>query len=257
MQNHDMSDELRIAIKAAKRGASYARTFFGKEMAVGKKDDNTVFTQVDKHTEELIKKTIASKFPNAKFVGEETGGIPTEGKFWTIDPIDGTRHFIRNTPLWSVLISLIVDGKPVIGVSNAPCLNEIIYAEKGKGAFLNDKKIVVSNVSGVEDSLLMFGGLRFFKEKMSALLRIAEVCASTRSLVSPFEYHLLASGRCEIVLDAYGKIWDIAPFKIIIEEAGGMVTNWDGKPWTIKDKGCIATNRFVHSKVMEIIKHSS
>lgn len=248
-----MSNELRVAIDAAKEGAEYALKFFSKELIVDKKEDNTVFTHVDKVTEELIKKIIKSKFPNAKFVGEETGGISSKGTFWTIDPIDGTRYFIKNTPLWAVLISLVVDGKPVIGVSNTPCLNEIIYAEKGKGAFLNGKKVAVSNISKIKDSLLMFGSLRFFKEKVPVLLRVVEACASARSLVSAYEFHLLASGRCEIVLDVYGKIWDIAPFKIIIEEVGGKVTNWNGNPWTINDRGCVMTNAILHNKVMEII----
>lgn len=156
-----------------------------------------------------------------------------------------------------MLISLIVAGKPVIGVSNTPCLNEIAYAEKGKGAFLNDKKVTVSSASEIRDSLLMFGSLRFFKEKVSALLRVVEACGSARSLTSPYEFHLLASGRCEIVLDAYGKIWDIAPFKIIVEEAGGKVTNWNGDPWTINDKGCVMTNGILHNKVMEIINKTA
>lgn len=251
-----MSTELKVAIEAAKKGAEYAIRFYGKELRIDKKEDNTVFTRVDKKTEEVIKKTITNKFPNAKFVGEETGGIPNKGTFWTIDPIDGTRHFIRNTPLWAVLISLIVDGKPVIGVSNAPCLNEITYAEKGKGAFLNNKKVKVSSVAEIKNSLLMFESLRFFEEKIPALLRVVEACASARSLVSPYEFHLLASGRCEIVLDAYGKIWDIAPFKILIEEAGGKVTNWNGDPWTINDRGCVMTNGILHDKVIKIIKDS-
>lgn len=98
----------------------------------------------------------------------------------------------------------------------------------------------------------MFGSLRFFKEKIPALLRVVEACASTRSLVSPYEFHLLASGRCEIILDPYGKIWDIAPFKIIVDEAGGEMTNWKGKPWTMNDKGCIVTNKILHGEVMRL-----
>lgn len=90
-----MSDELKAAIKAAKKGAEYALKFFGKEIKIYKKTDSSVFTHVDKTTEEIIKNTILSEFPNAKFVGEETGGIPGKGTFWTIDPIDGTRYFIR------------------------------------------------------------------------------------------------------------------------------------------------------------------
>ena len=253
LDTNSMSNELKVAIEAAKKGAKYALTFYGKELTVDKKDDNTVFTKVDKETEEVIKKTILNKFPDAKFVGEETGGIPNKGAFWTIDPIDATRHFIRNIPLWSVLVSLIADGRPIIGVSDAPCLNEVVYAEKGKGAFLNDKKITVSNIAKIKDSLLIVGALRFFKDKMPATLRLIEACASIRSYVSPYDFHLLASGRSEITLDVYGKIWDIAPFKVIVEEAGGRVTNWEGKPWAIDDRGCIATNGILHEEVIKIL----
>lgn len=247
-----MSEELKVAIEAAKKGAEYALKFFGKNIKIYKKTDRSIFTHVDKDTEEIIKNSILNEFPNSKFVGEETGGTPTKGKFWTIDPIDGTRHFIRNTPLWSVLISLIVNGEPIIGVSNAPCLNETVYAEKGEGAFLNGKKISVSNISNLKDAIFMFGSLRFFKDK-AIILKVADACASTRSFVSPYEFHLLASGRCEIILDVYGKIWDIAPFRVIIEEAGGKVTNWRGEPWTINDRGCIATNGILHDKVIKIL----
>lgn len=252
-----MSNELKVAIEATKKGAEYAIRFFGKNLTVGKKSDNTVFTQVDKDTESLIKNIIKNEYPDAKFVGEETGGIPNKGTFWTIDPIDGTRYFTRKTPLWATLISLITDGKPVIGVSNIPCLNELIFAEKGKGTFINNKKVTASTISTLKDSILMFGSLRFFKEKIFPTLRLVEACASARSLVSPYEFHLLASGRCEIILDVYGKIWDIAPFKVIIEEAGGKVANWNGNPWTIDDKGCIATNSILHDKVMDIINKTS
>lgn len=177
-----MSDELKIALKAAQKGAEYALKFFGKEIKIYKKNDSSVFTHVDKATEEIIKNTILSEFPNAKFVGEEKGGIPGKGTFWTIDPIDGTRYLIRDTPLWSVLISLVVDQKPAIGVSNVACLDEIIYAEKGKGTFLNGRKITVSKISVLKDSMLMLGSLRFFKEKMPISLKLGESCASIRSL---------------------------------------------------------------------------
>jgi histidinol-phosphatase len=252
-----MSDELKVTIEAAKRGANYANTFFGKEILFSKKSDNTIFTKVDEATEKIIKNTILIKFPDAKFVGEETGGVPNNGKFWTIDPIDGTRYFARDIPLWSTLISLVVNGKPVIGVSNAPALKELIYAEKGNGTFLNEKKVVVSNISEINNSLLMLGSLRFFKEKITIPLKLMNATDSTRSIVSPYALHLLSSGRCEIFFDIYGKIWDISPFKVIVEEAGGKMTNWKGKDWTINDRGCVATNRLLHNKVIEIINNSA
>jgi histidinol-phosphatase len=252
-----MSDELRVAIEAARKAANYALKYYGKQIEFTKKKDSTVLTQVDKDVEEIIKSIIKKKFPDAKFVGEETGGIKNNENFWTIDPIDGTRHFIKSTPFWSVLISLIINGQPAVGVSYTPCLNETVYAEKEKGAYINNKKISVSKIDKLSNSMLMLGSLRFFKNKMHIALKLIDQCASTRSIVSPYQYHLLASGRCEIALDVNGKIWDLAPFKIIVEEAGGKFTNWQGKPWAIDDAGCIATNGLVHDEVMSIISKAS
>lgn len=248
-----MSDELKLAIEVAKAGAKYAFTFFGKNQRVEKKSDNTVVTKIDRQTEQIIKEKIREKLPNAKFVGEEGGGTPTKkGAFWTIDPIDGTRHFTRGTPLWSVLLALVINGKPEIGVSYTPCLNELLCGQRRKGAFLNDKKIHVSDTSSIKDALLMFESIRFFKDK-SPLLKLIDACASSRSLVSPYEYHLLASGRCEIVLDAYGKIWDLAPFKVIVEEAGGKITKFNGDEWDMEGSGAIMTNGILHEEVIKIL----
>ena len=246
-----MSDELKVAIEAAKAGAEYALKFFGKNLDIQKKIDKTVVTKVDREVEETIKKVILKSFPNSEFVGEETGEIVKSDTFWSIDPIDGTRHYLRNTPLWAVLISLIKGGEPVVGVSYVPGQNEFMFAEKGHGAFLNDNKIRVSNVSNIDDAILMIGSLRFFDNK-TPLLRLIDSTASSRSLVSPYEFHLLASGRAEIVIDNYGKIWDIAPFKVIVEEAGGKVSNSQGEEWRISDTGCIATNGLVCDEVLRI-----
>jgi len=248
-----MSNELRVAIKAARAGAKYTLKFFGKNQQVEKKKDNTVVTEIDKQSERIIKEKIRENFPDARFVGEETGGIPTaKGSFWTIDPIDGTRHFTRNTPLWSILIALITNGKPQIGVSYMPCLDELLYAQKGKGTFINNEKVHVSNASRMSNSLFMFGSIRFFKDRDS-LLKLIDACASSRSFVSPYEYHLLASGRCEIVVDAYGKIWDFAPFKVIIEEAGGRITRFDGEEWSLEGIGAVMTNGILHDEVIKIL----
>jgi histidinol-phosphatase len=245
-----MSEELKTAIDAAKKGAEYALQFYNDELVVEKKEDKTVVTRVDQETEELIKKIVLKKFPSANFVGEETGGS-RESLYWCIDPIDGTRHFLRNTPLWAVLISLIKDGKPVLGVSYVPGMRELLYAEKGQGAFLNGEKVRVSKISELSDSIVLFGSMRFFKDK-EILVRFINSSASARSLVSPYEFHLLASGRAEIVIDGYGKTWDIAPFDVIIEEAGGKVTDSFGQPWSVDNPGCVATNGLIHKEVIKI-----
>jgi len=248
-----MSNELKVAIDAARKGSAHALNFYGKELKFVIKDDNTLLTKADKEVEEVIKNLILARFPNANFVGEETGGTTGSGKFWVVDPIDGTRHFVKNTPLWATLISLFKDYRPVAGVSNMPCLNEILIAERGMGAFLNNKKIFVSKVSHLNNALLMYGSLRFFKERKEGLINLSDSCASSRSLVSPYQFHLLASGRCDIVVDAYDKMWDLGPFVVAIEEAGGKVTSLDGNEWNYNDIGCVATNGILHDQALRII----
>ena len=246
-----MSKELEVAIQAVMEGAKYALSKFNNKLVVHKKADQTVVTKVDSEVEEIIKSIISKAFPNAYFVGEETGGEINSQEFWTIDPIDGTRHFLRHTPMWAVLISLVRNGEPVLGVSYVPGMNEVMYAEKGSGAFLNDERIEVSQIDKISEAILLLGSMRFFEDKLP-LTRLIESCASTRSYVSPYEYHLLASGRAEIVIDGYGKIWDIAPFKVILEEAGGKITDSEGKPWNTLTKGGISTNGRLHEGVVNI-----
>lgn len=251
-----MSTELKVAIEAAKKGAEYAMTFFGKEMVVGKKGDNTVVTKVDKETEELIKKTILNKFPDANFVAEESGGNKKEKEFWIIDPIDGTRSFTRGIPTWCVLIAYYKNNKITSGLCYFPIFNWLAYAELNKGVYFNGKRVQVSKVKNLENSTIACGSLKFFKND-KLLTKLIEVSAALRAPDFAFASLFLAKGGFDILVDRYGMIWDIAPFKIIIEEAGGKVTNWNGNPWTITDRGCIATNGILHNKVMEIIEKTA
>lgn len=248
-----MSNELRVAIGAAKKGAEYAMRFFGTELKVSKKDDNSVFTDVDKDTEKIIKKTIIDKFPNAKFVAEESGGNRKEKEFWIIDPIDGTRSFTRGIPTWCVLIAYYKNGQITLGVCYFPIFKWLVYAELNKGAFFNGEKVKVSKIKNLEDATITCGTLKYFKNE-TLLIRLIDASAALRAPDHAFSCLFLAKGCFDVLVDTYGMIWDIAPFKVIIEEAGGKVTNWKGEPWTIADRGCIATNGILHHQVMKIIE---
>lgn len=248
-----MSDELRVAIEAAKIGAGRALKYFGKKPHINIKSDNSPVTIADKETEKAIKNHILKSFPKANFVGEESGGDLYKDEYWIIDPIDGTKNFIRELPLWGILIAHCKNGAITLGVSNIPLLNELIYAEKGKGAFLNDKKIKVSSVSSLKNAFLSYGNLRNLNAK--SLTELDSMCLSGRGIGDAYSYHLVASGRIEIMVENKIQLWDVASFKVIVEEAGGKLSTYGGKEWTVLDRSSVATNGILHEEVIKILNN--
>ncbi|MBI4096666.1 MAG: inositol monophosphatase [Candidatus Levybacteria bacterium] len=247
-----MSNELRIAIGAAKKGAKEALKWYNKPLEIRLKEDKSVVTIADEQSENAIKQFILSYYPTARFIAEESRGNQKEIECWIIDPIDGTRNFSRGIPLWSVLISLYRKGEFVIGVCYFPVFNWLIFAEKNKGAFCNGKKINVSSISNLRVSYTAFGSPRHFKNKQK-IIDLINASGSTRCMDLSYSAYLVASGKMDVLVDAYGKIWDVAPFKVIVEEAGGKLTNLQGNPWTINDEGYIATNGLLHDQIVQLI----
>lgn len=252
-----MSSELKVAIKAAKEGAKQALIYFDKNPKVVLKPDRSPVTEADKTAEEVIKRVLMSNFPGAKFLGEEHGGKISQDKFWTIDPIDGTANFIRGLPFWGVEIALVESKKPILGVSFGPVISELIYAEKGKGAYLNNKRISVSKIDKLADAFLNHGTLRYYENKLNNLLNLTSVVGRQRGFGDFYGYHLVAQGKADIMLDAKNGPWDIAALKIIIEEAGGRVTNFIGEEWKLTDGDCVATNGLLHDDVIRILNKNN
>ncbi|HVZ12303.1 MAG TPA: inositol monophosphatase [Patescibacteria group bacterium] len=247
-----MSDELKIAIEAAKAGAHKALQYFNENIKFEHKKDNTVVSVADTDTEKAIKKEIISKYPGAKFIGEETGGDFDQKEFWAIDPIDGSRSYSRGIPNWCVLVSLCRDNEVELGVVYYPHSDTLFYAQKGMGAFENGKPIHVSQVSKLKDSYVGFGSMRHFKNKQ-VIIDLVEAAESCRAWEPTFGHCMVASGRVDLCVEEYGKIWDIAPFKVIVEEAGGKVTRHDGSPWTFKGQGSLISNGLLHDQALAII----
>ncbi len=248
-----MNDFLSVALKAVKKAGREIMKQYKNELIITNKKDNSPVTNVDISAEKIIIKTIKKSFPKHGFLGEELGSENNKSEYkWIIDPIDGTKNFIRKIPLFGTQLALMKDNEIILGVSYAPAIKELIYAAKGKGAYLNGKKISVSNIKLVNESYVSYGGLNLFnKHKLIPnLLSLISECKGRRGFGDFWSYHLLAMGKIDIFIEPETKIWDIAAVSLIVNEAGGKVTDIKCNKVNIKTTSIIATNGLLHKKIM-------
>ena len=247
-----ISKELQTAIDAAKTGGKVALEYFQTELEIKKKHDNSILTIADPKAEDAIKKEILKTYPEAKFLAEESGGSRDEDDFWIIDPIDGTRVFAKGISQWSILIAHYYKGEITVGVSYTPTQNMLLVAEKDKGAFLNGKRVSVSSTTDPANSFGSFGSINRFKDK-NPILKLVDAGVTLRSYEHAYAIALLVSGRMDVVIDAYAMTWDYAPFICIVKEAGGKVTDFQGKKWDFSSKNLLVTNGILHNEFVKII----
>lgn len=250
------SELLSVALQAVQEAEKVILTYLDQDVRSELKDDLSPVTIADREAEEIIKKTILGQFPEHSFYGEEGEKIDLQnhsGFTWIIDPIDGTKSYLRRNPLFATQLALLHNGEFIIGVSNAPLLHETIYAEKGQGCFLNGQRISVSAVDSIADSYMSFGSLKYFTKhgNIQQLLALAEQVRWARGIGDFWSYHLLAAGKLDIMIEADTKLWDIAAMKVIIEEAGGAVTQLDGDPVNHLTTTFLATNGKTHKQIVE------
>jgi len=243
---------LEVALKAVKEAEAIINKYYSNDIKATLKPDQSPVTVADQEAESVIRKIIKDNYPDHNILGEEEGESKNNSSFtWVIDPIDGTKNFMRKIPLFATQLALIKDGKVILGISNAPVLGELVYAEKGKGAYLNDKKISVSNVNILDKSYMSYGGLGYFDKEglLDTLLQLNRDTLAHRGFGDFWSYHLLAQGKIDIVLEAKTKFWDIAALSLIVGEAGGKVTNLQGHAVSMSTTSVIATNGSLHSLV--------
>lgn len=246
---------LPVAIMAAKNAEKIIMKYYSDGLTWQKKSDQSPFTIADTEAEKAIIKTIKKFFPDHAFLGEESGKTNARSRYqWIIDPIDGTKNYIRKIPLFATQIALLKDEEIILGVSNAPAMNEMIFAEKGKGAFLRGKSVHISNIKDLSDSYFCFGGIKYFQKYgcLDSLLDLSQQTSGCRGFGDFWCYHLLAQGKIDIMVEAEIKIWDVAALKIIVEEAGGKVTDMNGNKITRETTSIIATNKNLHDSVVRI-----
>ena len=244
-----MSPELRAAFRAADAAAEISRAYYAGNFTVKIKADMTPVTQADVECEQKIREIILNEFPEHGFYGEETGQTQGDSEFlWLVDPIDGTKGFIRQYPFYSTQIALMHQSEIVLGVSNGAMMDERAWAERGNGAWLNGETLRVSNISSLERATLSTGNLKTLASS-DGWQKLGEVVATVdriRGYGDFYHYHLLAAGKIDAVVESDVKFIDIAALSVVVTEAGGVFTDMNGKAPGLETTSVLAANPALH-----------
>lgn len=256
-----MTTATEIAITAAKKAGGIILSHFQKiaPIDVTIKSKHEILTTIDLAAEQIIMSEIRAYFPRHSITSEESGRNEEFSSFtWIIDPLDGTTNFAVGNPIFAVSIALFEHDTPILGVVYAPVSNELFVAQKGKGATLNELPIRVSAKKNIEDAYLTFCHGRSneaIKETVKLFGAFKFEARSYRQLGSAaYESGMLANGRIDGFVMPHSNIWDIAAGVLIIQEAGGKVTDFKGQPWKMNSKDLISTNGILHEKIENVVK---
>jgi histidinol-phosphatase len=245
--------ERAFALGLADRAADVAMGLFGGDgLEVRRKADLTLVTQADTSIERMLREQIEAAFPDDRILGEEEGGShDPSGRVWIVDPIDGTANFARGIQVWATLIALQIDGHGVLGVANAPALGERYEAVAGRGAALNGAPIRVSDIGELADSQLLLQELQEtldgpYRDPVAALVRDSW---RGRGFGDFWGHMLVARGSAEVLLEPELSIWDYAAIEVVIREAGGRATTFEGE--ALRHGGSmLTTNGLLHDEVL-------
>jgi histidinol-phosphatase len=254
--NSDWRTRYDLAIEAAQQAGQLARTYYESTFQVERKADSSPVTIADREAEQLIRTLITQHFPNDGLLGEEYGDQPgSTGYRWVIDPIDGTKSFVRHVPIWATLIGLEYRGEQIGGVVSIPVFNMTYRALRGAGAFLNERPIRVSTVDRLADALLCYSSIGWFSRvgREQTFLELANRTARQRGYGDFYGFVLVAEGAADVMIEHGVNPWDIVATKAIIEEAGGRFTDWDDTP-TVSRPDVLATNGRVHAEALAILQ---
>jgi histidinol-phosphatase len=258
-----VADDLALALELVDvADAITLARYRADDLLVETKPDLTPVTEADRGVEEAIRERLAAVRPGDAVLGEEFGGEdrPGGGRRWIIDPIDGTKNYVRGIPVWATLLALEAGDELVLGVVSAPALRRRWWASSGAGAFVDDglgvspRALRVSGVRELRDAQLCFSELVGWDQSvgLSPLLELARTCWRTRGFGDFWGYMLVAEGAAEIVCEPEVSLWDLAAPRVIVEEAGGRFTDLAGVG-TAAGGDALATNGLVHDEALGII----
>jgi len=252
---------IKLAMAAARAAGRIQMEHFGHSHLMELKGDFNPVTEVDRLSEKTIVKMILDAFPDHDILTEET---PFEGKGsswkWIVDPLDGTTNYFHGFPFFSVSIGLEVDGEVKLGAVYIPPLDELFHAEKGKGAFLNGNRISVSGTGDLNRSFLCTGFPYDVREHVDHYLKyfknfIVRSFAIRRPGSAAIDLSYLAAGRFDGFWELKLQPWDVAAGSLMVTEAGGKVTDFNGGPFRIYSKEILATNGLIHQQMLEVIRN--
>ena len=220
------------------------------------KSDDTPVTVADRQAEALIRSRIASRYPRHAIVGEEygTGGDAQASHRWFIDPIDGTKSFVRGVPLYAVLIGLAIEGVVEVGAAYFPALDEMVAAATGEGCWWNGRRAHVSDVSSLQQAVVAFTDVANFGRygRAAAWERIQAATYFRAGWGDAYGHALVATGRVELMLDPIMNAWDCAPFPPILKEAGGYFGDWQGNT-SIHGNEALSTSLTLLPQILDLI----
>ena len=248
----DLEKAMETALAAADAADDIAMRYFGRALEVELKSDESPVTVADREAEQAIRAVIHERFPEHALFGEEYGREGNSECLWLIDPIDGTRSFIRSLPFWSTQIALMVDGELVLGVSSAPTFGERARAVRGQGAFINDRRVQVRPLDRLEDADVCFGNLRTLSRGAgwSWVGELVSRAARSRGYGDFYSYHRLADGGQDVVVESDVNILDIAAVTVIVREAGGVLTDLDGLEPNLETTSVLAACPELHRQLL-------
>jgi histidinol-phosphatase len=249
-------DDIDLALRLADRADALTLDRFGAlDLRIDTKPDLTPVTDADQSAEIALREVLTQQRPDDVVLGEEFGGTAVfSGRQWVIDPIDGTKNFVRGVPVWATLIALLEDGVPVVGVVSAPALQRRWWAGSGEGAYSSfigsTRRISVSGVTEVASASLTYSDLTTgWDDLRPRFLALSDAVWRVRGYGDFWSYCLVAEGAVDIAVEPEVKLWDLAPLDILVREAGGRFTSVAGEPGP-HGGSAVATNGALHDAVL-------
>lgn len=251
----DLELALKVAREAARNASAIALRYFRRPLEIERKDDASPVTVADRECEIEIRRVIEAAFPDHAVFGEEYGQSGEHRCLWLIDPIDGTRSFIRGLEFWSVQIALMVDGDLVMGVSAAPPFDETAWAVRGRGAWLDGAELKCAATDSLEAMDVSLGNVRTLARSSGwqKIGKLVETAARTRGYGDFYPYHRLAAGGLDAVIESDINILDIAALTVIVREAGGVVTELGGGDINLNSTTILAATPALHARLVPFL----
>ncbi len=255
----NFSNELVVATRAAFAAGGVLMANYGSAVT-SYKEDRSLVTDADVKSEESVRSILSREFPDHSILGEESG-LEDKGSdyLWIVDPLDGTTNYTIKNPFFDVSIGLNYKKDHVLGVVYYPVANELFQAEKGEGAYLNGRPLKVSERDRIEDSVITFCNNR----SQEAIRRMAKIFSAIKPVTNKFrqlgagglELSYVASGRTDAFIMPEVNSWDVAAGTVLVREAGGRVTDFEGKPYKLESNDILASNGKIHDKMLELLSN--
>jgi histidinol-phosphatase len=257
MSSEHLHDLREFAAELAWLAGKLTLRYFQTGLMPDLKADESPVTVADRESERLMRQLIEARYPQHSILGEEEGETRPGASFrWILDPIDGTKTFVRGVPLYAVLVGLEREGEPVVGAVNLPATGDFLHAAHGEGCLWNGRRARVSDVSSLRDALLLATDEASMDAhgRGDAYRRLVAATKMQRTWGDAYGYALVATGRAEVMMDPVMSVWDCAALLPVLQEAGGTFTDWRGTP-TINAGEAIATNGAVLDEVLRLVEN--